>query len=267
MSGRVYLDTTVLADALLKVSSGPGKDALRAISGSTEVILCQYAIKEFRSGAFSHFVWTYNKAVECSDWATFFAACARMAQTPRKNHTSTALEALSSASTTGKELNLESVRATLRLIILKAWRGRRKLATSIVGILDCYLEESELVQLNDKFELGRLACDAGKPCAAAAQLLVSGDAARLLSIVESQADKRENTTRSKALQEILKNRRPNAHQCRALGDAAIVSYAPSDATILTTNSKDLEPLARGLGKKCARPNSLVEEKEAGTGRE
>ena len=259
MNGKVYLDTTVLTNALLKPSSGAGKEALRSIAQSREVVLCQYAIKEFRSGPFSHFVWTYNKAVECPDWSTFFAVYARMAQTPSKNRTSTALEALGSASTTGQLLDLDSVRSTLRLIILKAWRTRRRLATSIVGVLDCYVEEPELGRDNDKFTLGRLACEAGKVCSAAGHLLATGDADRLLPVVEGQSEKRENSTRAEALRVILKKRQPNAHQCRALGDAAIVSFSPHDATILTTNLKDIEPLAHGLGKKCAHPSTLLNE--------
>lgn len=261
MNGKVYLDTTVLTDALLKAGSGASGAARSSITESGEVFLCQYAIKEFRSGPFANFVWTYNKAVECADWATFFAACARVAQTPNKNRTSTALEALGSASGTGTVLDLETVRATLRLIILKAWRTRRKLATSIVGVLDCYVEEPELRRENDEFVLGRLACEPGKPCAAAAHLLASGDAARLLPIVEGQSEKRENSRRAEALKLILKRRQPSAHQCRALGDAAIVSFSPPDATILTTNIKDIAPLAHGLGKKCARPGTLLDEQK------
>ncbi len=41
--------------------------------------------------------------------------------------------------------------------------------------------------------------------------------------------------------------------CRQLGDAVFAFFCPNDAVILTTNAKDLAPLAESLGKKTHTP--------------
>ena len=61
MDKKVFLDTTILTDALLKPGTETCQQPVQAIGGAVQVGLCQYAIKEFRAGPFSHFVWVYNK--------------------------------------------------------------------------------------------------------------------------------------------------------------------------------------------------------------
>lgn len=82
---------------------------------------------------------------------------------------------------------------------------------------------------------------------------------KLLAAVKDQPDKPENRRRAKALRAICRtpNREFSEEMCRNLGDAYFALFAPAEAVILTTNVKDLEPLASALGKKVKRPISSV----------
>jgi hypothetical protein len=259
MATKAFLDTSVLADALLKRNLAQGRAARSAILQYDDVVLCQYAIKEFRSGPFSYFVWLYNKLLQCSSMQQFFEAFARIIRSPARNRSSTSAEALAEVFSTQNlessfSLDMDSIRADLRLVILRAWRERRKLSTEVVGILPCYEENPDLIQNERGFDLGRLSCKKGIDCAAALHLQLTGDAANLRPVVQTQSEKRENSKRAAALKSAVNGRSINPSECRALGDAVIVSFAPADATILTTNLLDIEPLAAKLGKTATSPN-------------
>ena len=68
-------------------------------------------------------------------------------------------------------------------------------------------------------------------------------------------DNPEHKRRSKALREIARKPKLGVteEQCRALGDAVFAFFAPADSVILTTNLRDLQPLAEAVGKTAERP--------------
>jgi hypothetical protein len=70
-----------------------------------------------------------------------------------------------------------------------------------------------------------------------------------------EPDKAENRNRSRALRAILRTpERPFTDDiCRQLADAYFVLIAPADAVILTTNDRDIKPLASALNKSTGTP--------------
>jgi hypothetical protein len=73
-------------------------------------------------------------------------------------------------------------------------------------------------------------------------------------------DNAEHRRRSQAMSDIRRKGPPvSQKQCRDLGDAVFAFFAPPESTILTTNLRDLRPLAETLGKACKSPNEVVAE--------
>ena len=80
------------------------------------------------------------------------------------------------------------------------------------------------------------------------------DLERLIESIKGLT-RREDVSRRAVLHKLTNTpkRAMDAKDCRKLGDAFFALYAPSDAVILTTNTKDHEPLAKALGKEVAAP--------------
>lgn len=149
---EAIIDTTVLTDILL--NSGEVKEtALKAINTYRKTFLPVYAIKEFKAGPLSNFVWFHNKFITTGSYEKSIDALQHMSRTPKRYTTSTALQALREASGSiakntlgdlvkkyGEAATQESVlydefRLALKSIILIAWKKRRKIATEIINPL------------------------------------------------------------------------------------------------------------------------------------
>lgn len=269
---KAYVETTVLADALLK----PGArsvSATSAIRRFQESLLPVYAIKEMKAGPLNHYVWLHGKLVTTASWEKTLEQLRRMAMTPRKYWVSTAVEALAAAAHNNRNVTLQSLvgkygrlatedavicdryRLSLRGIIMRAWKRRRKLTTSVVDELACYAEIN-IAEERGLIDLGETKCEPKDECALAAVLRKDPEALRRLrDAVESQPQKPENTKRLQVLRDLIRipKQKLTAQQCRQLGDAVFAFFCPADAVILTTNTKDLSPLAGALGKSAQRP--------------
>lgn len=263
-----------MVDALLK--TGPLRDAARrGLRRFAESELPVYAIKEFKAGALRAYVWLHNKFATERSYARTLTAVHAMSRTLQRNLTSTAIEALATlASSTGPTeartleerygstakldtIQCDESRLALKAIIYKAWSARRSITTRVVCPLSCY-EELENVQegRSGTLEIGRLGCTLGDECCLRASLVERlSDIEALRNAAREQGSGREHSRRYQTLREI--HRKPGRplgrDECRHLGDAVFAFFAPSDATILTTNVKDHEPLANALGKVVQRP--------------
>jgi hypothetical protein len=90
---KAFVETSVLTDALLK----PGvrsSAAISAINGFDESLLPVYAIKEFKAGPLRKFCWFHAKLSTTKSFSRSVEQLRRMASTPQRYFTSTALEAL-----------------------------------------------------------------------------------------------------------------------------------------------------------------------------
>lgn len=270
---KAYVDTTVLTDALLKV--GPlNAAATAAIQSFTETQLPVYAIKEFKAGPLTHFVYFHNKLVETNSYVTALQSLARLAATPQRAKLATSIEALATAendiaaelsqevqskygaSSEPDRVQCDVHRLALKRRIFNSWRNRRGVTTSIVLPLSCYAETGPVESRNGLIGLPNRVCPKGADCCLRAELIKEPDALqKLRNAIDSQDPKRENQKRAQVLRKLKRtpDRPISDNECRNLGDAVFAFFAPADAKILTTNVKDHEPLAQALGKSVQKP--------------
>jgi hypothetical protein len=134
------------------------------------------------------------------------------------------------------------------------------LTTCVVQELSCYAEEN-LSEERDLIELGETKCRPAAECSLAAALKSNPEVLKALKdAVEAQPSKPENTKRAKALKELIRlpKQKLTDQQCRHLGDAIFAFFCPSDAVILTTNLKDIQPLAKAVNKEAVRPTDRLD---------
>jgi hypothetical protein len=270
---RAYIETTVLADALLK----PGPCANRAksaIKRYEESLLPVYAIKEFKAGPLHHYVWFHGKLVTTNSWVRTLAQLRKTAMSPfRSRWISTAIEALGAAAyknrnqttvqlvakygplATDDVVTCDRYRVSLRSIIMRAWKKRRAITSAVVDELACY-PENDIVEERELIDLGEVECCPKVECSLASELRQHPAILNALrKTIDAQPSKEENVKRSQVLRDLVRlpNRKLSAKQCRYLGDAIFAYFCPQDATVLTTNIKDIGPLTQALGKKAEMP--------------
>jgi hypothetical protein len=269
---KAFVDTTILADALLKKGDS-GVAARRALQRYDKTELPVYAIKELKAGTMRNMAWFHDKLVSTGSFIKALDALHKMSLSPRRYTTSTAIEALREAAqavgklTTQQMVELYGPTATqdavqcdryrlaIKTNIIIAWKRRRRIVSEVVHALPCY-QEVEPYEERGLLIVEPTKCDATAACALARALKADQNAlVRLKAAVDAQPSKPENQRRSQALRALIRTpKRDFPHKmCRALGDAAFAFLAPPDSTILTTNTRDLRPLAQALGKTVDQP--------------
>ena len=265
---KAFVDTTVLTDSLLKPKT-KGIAAKAALKRFDETLLPVYAIKEFKAGPMYYYVWTHNKFALASSFQDALEALHGMILSPRKYLPATAVEAIQTAVAENLSLSFKSLankygekatanvalrdlfRASLKVLILKAWKQRRTVTTEVVQPLTCYPEVGPTASdLLIEMDTGK--CKPEKECCLGPSLRKrTDDLKTLVETIKNLTEKPENDKRHKVLREI--SRKPtdaiSETYCRGLGDAYFALFCPKDAVILSTNISDHEPLARALGKK------------------
>ena len=94
---QAYVDTTVLADALLKPGSPKQSRALAALARYEETLLPVYSIKELKVGALGHYAWLHDKFVQTKSLADTVQAMSSINPHFQGARKSTAWEAFAAA--------------------------------------------------------------------------------------------------------------------------------------------------------------------------
>jgi hypothetical protein len=270
---RAYLDTTVVANALLR-SDQAGQRCVEAIRRFRIVEMPEYAIKEFKAGPLSAWIWCHNKFNETRSLADTLAAINSISATPRRNFSASARQAFEQATKADQTsfaqvLDLgqqaepildralaDRYRYYLRRRITQAWQHRRSIATEVSMPLLCFVEGELETDSGDSLHFERYSCPRNSDCSVLAELSKRADAVRRIwEVLANQQDKAENQKRYQALRHIVRTpkRSFTDSKCRDVGDAVFAIMAPHDAVILTTNIKDHRPLASALGKVAVEP--------------
>lgn len=267
---KAFLDTTILANALLKRNE-QGRNARAALSRYAESMLPVFAIKEFKAGALRNFVWFYNKVVTVSRWSDAIESIEKVAayQGYKARTALTALREFESC--IGKHLPSElaakyphfnqdeAMRAEaeiwLKTKIMLAWRKRRKLTTRVVEELSCYREVAPRLKSNRTIDDKPVTCGVLDCCLRSNFVSRKDDLASLIEAHNHLPPNRETTKRRQALRHLHRVGKRNLaeEECRVLGDAVFVLQCPSDAVILTTNIRDFSPLAAAIGRSVEAP--------------
>jgi hypothetical protein len=126
--------------------------------------------------------------------------------------------------------------------------------TEVVVPLTCYLEDP-IVDNRGLLDVGRRKCTKGPECCLHIAYTKRLDDIKKLRDVCAAGTREEDKRRERVLRAIA--RKPNKpideKMCRNLGDAVFAFFCPSDAVVLTTNIKDLDPLTAAVGKSAVRP--------------
>lgn len=268
---KAYVETTVLANALFK----PGESSRRAANAIGRFTITQlpvYAIKELHGGILQYFVWFHNKCAQLRSYEAVLASVhSVIGRQPYR--AAAALEAMKSCFEEAKGITngglvekygadasydasvCDLMRANVGMLVLKAWARRRSTTTEIVDPLPCYLERGP-VEVKGILELPSARCAVDECCMATNLKRRKEDLRKLLEVTAAQEPQKEELKRrGKVLRQLLeKPSEPlNEESCRRLGDAVFALFASIDATILTTNIKDIGPLASALNKTAETP--------------
>ena len=276
MSNKAFVDTTILADVLLKKNDEKGKLGQKALDSFDETLLPVYAIKEFKAGVLNNLIYFHNILAEHKSMGIAMDRVYKLFYTPNlrntcleyiknwyKSHKST-FGALANQYGDDADLDVylaERMKVDLRKAIMKAWRSRRVVTSSVVCELPCYPEENPRVDNHGLFKRNGSKCREEPGCFIAIAMQDNLRSTRRLKEVSNQMlQKGENKKRSSSLSFILNhlNAPCNDKTCRNLGDAVFAFQAPDDAVILTTNDRDHKPLAEALGKKTITPKQIAE---------
>ncbi len=262
---RAYVDTSVLTDLLLK----DDERAKLALGRYGWTGLPVYAIKEFRFGPLNNWIWFYNKLV-INSYTDALRELHRMAFTPKRYTTLTAIEALTQVAKQFEALLTEEVLRNypgetldqvirdqyllhMKRKIIESWRRRREVTSEVVQEIPCYSERAPSFQTGGLIDSVRLGCDHGGECSLAADLRKrNADLAKILKMLKRLPAKPEHERQIATLKEFLKKKSRIVFgdlQCRRLGDVMFAIFCPGDAVILTTNMKDHEPLAAAVAKR------------------
>lgn len=274
---KAFVDTTILADLLLKAGSAV-QSAEQALGRYERSLLPAYAIKEFKAGPLSRFVWLYNKLTSGSSFSEALHFLQRESRTQRRYLTSTALEALHAAATSigaqttpdlvakyGAKAELNAIlrdefRYAVKYQIFHAWQERRSRTDEVVDELTCYTERDPREGRGGLIDLEPKSCAPKTECCLAARLRAApNDLERLRRASDQLPNKPENARRSRVLKTLIKHpkQRMTHEMCKALGDAIFAFFCPADAVLLTTNLSDHRALAEALGKRAEGPDASV----------
>jgi len=271
---KVFVETTVLTDALLKAGL-LGAAARQSLKRASETLLPVYAIKEFKAGPLSYYVWLHNKFVSERKYSDVQNALHALSRTPQRYRLSTALEAMRDVEATmrttlaalsekyGAQADVDSVmrdryRLALYAKIAKAWKQRRTVVSSTVCPLSCYVETEPKSGKNGLIDLNGTRCGPPRECCLAADFKARPSELRALMNSIEGSTRPEDQRRRKALRSLERTpkRTMTEEVCRALGDAVFALQCPRDAAVLTTNLRDHRPLAGALGKTALRPTDI-----------
>lgn len=271
---KAFVETTVLTNALLKARA-ERTNARAALRRYDETLVPVYAFKELKAGPLKNFVWFHNK-LAVMPYLDALRALQRVSLSLARYRTSTALEALIAATEAAgvpnewaekyggsvvEPVNVQGdrLRLALKRIIIRGWGQRRKVTSQVVAELSCYPDLPLTELYNRTIDVRPDKCEPIDGCALAR--LMASDLASvraLLAVVEAAnavAPKKEHERRARALHLLIDHGcgAIKHDECRAIGDAAFAYLSPVDATILTTNIRDIQPLADSLGKRSACP--------------
>lgn len=272
---KAYLETTILADSLIKI--GPdAEEAKAAVRQYSISLLPVYAIKEFKAGALGYVSYLHSKLLESKSYAATLSALARVVQQPYRVATclrllgdlhskivsspqKATLKAKYGSLAEADKIIFDSLVLETKMLVMKAWLRCDSIATEIVDDLSCYKRIAPKIRKNGRYNLDPTTCKTNDCCMAKNLKARKIELTRLVSVIKRLPPKRENGPRQAVLHNLavrgnykLKNK-----DCMSLGDAVFALYCPADADILTTNLSDLRPLAEALGKSAVSPKELI----------
>lgn len=269
---EAFAETTVLTDVLLK-KDGSEKAARAVFRGFEAVSLPHFAWKEFKRGPLRAFVWIHNKLADTRSFQKSLSALQKLSGTPQKYLTSTTIQAIHTAFVKGfdqttlqdlqarygkaaelDQLHADMLRLELKKVIYGSWPRRKSLFGGFCDALSCY-RDAELSGSDGRIEIAPRDCPHNTDCCLKSRLARRSKDLGTLRKSLPRDSRKETEERYRVLKQIEKHqsRIMTPKDCRAFGDAYFVLFCPKGATIVTTNLRDIQPMADALGVKVISP--------------
>jgi hypothetical protein len=258
-----YLDTTFLVGCLFltKRDAKPYWDALTQYS---TVNVPEYAHKELKIGVIRNLRWAYTKLVLTESVVDTLAAIQSHSLTPARYRTATAIQAIrlkfkaaldqlliqndesDQVKTGNSDKRLARILSLeLKQAIAKGW-NRRRMVGKTVFPLDCYPREQIDPDI-EPFSTAPDDCPLGTECCMTKALRKREQDIKILrDTISKLPTKAEYLRRNAALRQIQLGRQITRKECRDLGDAYFVLTCVKNWVILSTNTRDFQPMAQAL---------------------
>jgi hypothetical protein len=268
---KAYVETTVLANVLLKPGSEKETAAKSALGRYEETLLPVYSIKELKAGPLDHYSYVHDKLVQTRSLAHTLAAINSLNPVTEARRKSTSFEALAAAAqldsalpsplrsnSSADEEMADRYRLSLAALIILSWQKRRKVTTKTIHDLECYTEAQPKIGKEGFFDLAPKECAYDRHCCLWGELRLEENKSVLTALrdaIPENSQGYEDKNRRKVLKHLINTPKLplDREQCRWLGDAVFAFFCPADAVILTTNIKDHQRLAKAIGKRAEKP--------------
>ncbi len=222
--------------------------------------------------AAEEFCWAHNKLADTKSYLTSMAALQRMSRSPHRYLTSTAIQALHTAFTNlfsnlpalqsihkanadPDRLFADALRLELRHVITRAWKARGLLFGGPLHKLSCY-PDAPIRENGNFLEVEPRDCPRGRECCLKPALIArKADLNAARNAIKIDADRKEVAVRGKILRHLEKHATSlmTRDDCRGFGDAYFIFFCPKDGVVITTNVRDVEPMAKALGVRFEAP--------------
>jgi len=258
-----FIETTVLVDYLLK-KDGSQNRAAAAFANHDGQIIPQFAWKELKRSPLKNFVWAHNKLASTKSFLESMSALQRMSRSPQRYLTATAMQALHTAfanlfnnlealkkvhqeKANPDRLYADALRLELKLVINRAWKVRGQLFGGPFHKLSCY-PDAPVREHAGLLDLKPRDCSAGQECCLKPALVSRPrDLSTIRNALKSITDRKEVALRGKVLRQLEKHSSSlMGKECRAFGDGYFVLFCPNNGVVITTNRRDIEPMANAL---------------------
>ncbi len=270
---KAFVDTTIFADCLLKVGEKQSA-AKKLLKKFDKQGLPVFAIREFKAGVLSNFIWAHNELAMCKSYTKAFQNIQNKAIYKRYKLLSS-LEALTTVMYMNKLVPIKSIkeksgeyfnqdeylvekyRTSLKFFILKAWQKRRKLTTDVINELNCY-SELDIRETGKFLDSKPIDCSTDSDCCLLPLYKKNITILKQLrEELKKLKQKPERDRQIKLLKDIIKRKNElTSKECRSLGDIYFLVACPVESTIITTNESDFKPLCEAIGKKMMSPKDL-----------
>lgn len=268
---NAFVETTIITNLLLK-KDGSEQRAKALLDQYSEVIIPEFSWKEFKRGPLMHFRWLHNKLNDTKSLTATFLAYQKLTSGFKPYMVSTAAQALHTGSTylssmttvdlqnkygtlaTIDAIQADIIRLRIKEVICDAWDARSSLGCK--HPLSCYENIDITFDKKGNVVLTPTDCPLRLDCCLRQQVVGrKDDLGKIKSALNLCPVKKETTDRRKILKQLIKRPRTemDRNQCRSFGDAYFALFCPADTEIVTTNVKDIVPLAESLGIKVRSP--------------
>jgi hypothetical protein len=147
------------------------------------------------------------------------------------------------------------IRYELKRAIMRSWNSRTHLFGGPYHILTCY-PDAPISEAMKRLEVKPDECASKSECCLKPALAKRGkDLAAMRNALKGDTGRKEIVQRARILRQLEKHFTSlmGIKECRAFGDAYFVLFCAANAVILTTNVRDIEPMAAALGLRVQTP--------------